>query len=139
MMSTAQRIYGAFANQNLIKTFLLLLVLTIVLLSLISWPGAIIAAVITGFFVRRYSRAALIGFLGGFTAWGILVGIHLAFGGLAVLDLFGALAGLEGMGAALAVIIILVGGLLGLAGNLFGNAIFSFVEQYFITETEASS
>ena len=138
-MSIAQRIYGAFAKQNLIITFLLILVLTIVLLYLISWPGAIIAAVITGFFVRRYSRAALIGFLGGFTAWGILVGIHLAFGGLAVLDLFGALAGLEGMGAVLAVIIILIGGLLGLAGSLLGNAIFSFVEHYFVSEPDASS
>jgi hypothetical protein len=131
-MTTAQRIYNAFAQQNLLKTFLLTVVLSVVLLYLISWPGVIIAAAISGFFVRRYSRAALVGFLGGLTAWGILVGIHAAFGGIAVLDLFGALAGLEGMGAALAAIIILIGGALGLAGALFGNAIFSFVEQYFV-------
>jgi hypothetical protein len=137
-MSTTQQIYEAFAQQNLIKTFLLSLVLTVILLYLLSWPGAILAAGIGGFFVRRYSRAALVGFLGGLFAWGILVGIHLAFGGIAVLDLFGALAGLEGMGAALAAIIILIGGLLGLSGSLLGNALFSLVEQYFSGETEAT-
>ncbi len=137
-MTTAQRIYEAFAQQNILKTYLLTLVLTVILLYLISWPGAILAAAITGFFVRRYSRAALVGFLGGLTAWGILVGIHLAFGGIAVLDLFGAIAGLEGLGAALAAIIVLIGGLLGLAGCLLGNAIFSFVEQYFIEVPEGA-
>jgi len=137
-MSTIQRVYGAFAQQNLIKPFLLTLFLTVILLYLISWPGAILAAAFSGFFVRRYSRAALVGFLGGLVAWGILVGIHLAFGGIAVLDLFGALAGLEGMGAALAAIIVLIGGLLGLSGSLLGNAIFSLVEQYFIGDTEAT-
>lgn len=137
-MTIAQRIYGAFTQYNLLKTFLLLIVLTVILLYLISWPGAIIAAAIAGFFVKRYSRAALVGFLGGFIAWGILVGIHAALGGIVVLELFGALAGLEGMGTALAVIIILIGGLLGLAGSLLGNAIFSFVEQYFLPSSETT-
>lgn len=137
-MTTAQRIYDAFAQLNLVKTFLLTLVLTVGLLYLISWPGAILAAAIAGFFVRRYSRAALVGFLGGLTAWGILVGIHLAFGGIAALELFGAIAGLEGMGAALAIIIILIGGLLGLSGGLLGNAIFGFVDQYFIEDSETT-
>ena len=137
-MSTAQRIYGAFTKLNLVKTYLLLLVLTIILLYLISWLGAILAAAITGFFIRRYSRAALVGFLGGLTAWGLLVGIHLAFGGIAVLNLFGAIAGLEGIGAALAAIIILLGGILGLSGCLLGNAIFAFVEHYFIEDTETT-
>jgi hypothetical protein len=131
-MTTAQRIYDAFAQQNLLKTFLLTIVLSIVLLYLISWPGAIIAAAISGFFVRRYSRAALIGFLGGLAAWGILVGIHAALGGIAVLDLFGAIAGLEGMGVAFAAIIVLIGGVLGLAGALVGNALFGFFEQYLV-------
>ncbi len=137
-MSIAQQIYETFVKQNLVKTYLLLLVLTMVLLYLLSWPGAILAAAIAGFFVRRYSRAALIGFLGGLTAWGLLVGIHLAFGGIAVLELFGALAGLEGLGAALSAIIVLIGGLLGLAGCLLGNAIFSFFEQYFIETSETT-
>ena len=137
-MTTAQRIFAAFAEYNLLKTFLLTIVLTVVFLYLISWPGAILAAVITGFFVNRYSRAALVGFLGGLTAWGILVGIHLAFGGIAVLDLFGAIAGLEGMGGVLSAIIILIGGLLGLGGCLLGNAIFGFVDHYFIEAPEVS-
>jgi hypothetical protein len=113
-------------------------VLTIILLYLVSWPGAILAATVTGFFVRRYSRAALVGFLGGLTAWGLLVGIHAVFGGITVLDLFGAIAGLEGLGAALAAIIILLGGVLGLSGCLLGNAIFGFVEQYFVEDTETT-
>lgn len=137
-MTTAQRIYGVFAQQNLLKTLLLTIVLTVLLLYLISWPGAIIGAAIAGFFVRRYSRAAIVGFLGGLVAWGILVGIHAALGGIVVLELFGALAGLEGLGAALAIIIILIGGLLGLAGSLLGNAVFSFVEEYFIPSSETT-
>jgi hypothetical protein len=137
-MSTPQRIYGAFTKLNLVKTYLLILVLTVILLYLISWPGAIIAAAITGFFIRRYSRAALVGFLGGLTAWGLLVGIHAVFGGIAVLDLFGAIAGLEGFGVVLAAIIVLLGGVLGLSGCLLGNAIFGFVDQYFVEGTETS-
>ena len=137
-MSIAQQIYGAFTKLNLVKTYLLILVLTVVLLYFISWPGAILAAAITGFFVSRYSRAALVGFLGGLTAWGLLIGIHLAFGGIAVLNLFGATAGLEGIGGILAAVIILLGGVLGLAGSLLGNAIFGFVEHYFIENIETT-
>ena len=137
-MSITQQIYGAFTKLNFVKTYLLLLVLTVVLLFFISWPGAILAAAITGLFVRHYSRAALVGFLGGLTAWGLLTGIHLAFGGIAILNLFGAIAGLEGLGGVLAAIIILLGGVLGLAGSLLGNAIFGFVEHYFVENTETT-
>jgi hypothetical protein len=137
-MTIAQRIYGTFAQQNILKTFLFTIVLTVILLYLISWPGAIFGAAIAGFFVRRYSRAAFVGFLGGLVAWGILIGIHAVLGGIAVLDLFGAIAGLDGLGPVLAVIIVLIGGLLGLAGSLLGNAIFSFVEQYFIPTSETT-
>ncbi len=137
-MSTAKRIYNAFEPLNLLKTFLLLLVLTVLFLYLLSWPGCLLAAAIGGFFIRRYSRAAFVGFLGGISAWGILVGIHAGFGGIVVLDLFGALAGLEGLGSALAVIIILIGGLLGIAGSLLGNAIFGFVEHFFIETPESA-
>ena len=112
------------------KTFLLTLILTVVLLYLISWPGCLIATAIGGFFTLRYSRAAIMGVLAGLTAWGILVGIHAVFGGIAVLEFFGAIAGLTGMGEVLAVIIVFIGGLLGLSGSLLGNAIFALIEPY---------
>lgn len=137
-MSTVNRIFGIFEQYNLLKTFLLTLLLTIPLLYLISWPGCIIAAAIGGFFTRRFSRAALVGFLAGLTAWGILVGIHAALGGLAVLELFGAIAGLSGMGEVLAIIIVLIGGLLGLSGSLLGNAIFSLIEHYLPERSETT-
>lgn len=129
-MSTINRIFETFKQYNLVKTFLLTLILTVVFLYLLSWPGCLLAAVIGGFFTLRYSRAAIMGFLAGLSAWGILVGIHAAFGGIAVLELFGAIAGLTGMGEILAVIIVLIGGLLGLSGSLLGNAIFALIEPY---------
>ncbi len=120
------------------KTFLLTLILTVVFLYLLSWPGCLLAAAIGGFFTLRYSRAAIMGFLAGLTAWGILVGIHAAFGGIAVLELFGAIAGLTGMGEILVVIIVLIGGLLGLAGSLLGNAIFTLIEPYVSKSVETT-
>lgn len=138
-MSTVKRVFDAFEQHNLVKTFLLTLLLSIAFLYLLSWPGCIFGAAIGGFFTIRYSRAALIGFLAGLTAWGILVGIHAVFGGIAVLDLFGALAGLEGMGSVLAVIIVLIGGLLGLAGTLLGNALFNIFKPYILEDSEPAN
>jgi hypothetical protein len=129
-LNVIQRLFNAFQQHNLLKTYLLLVVLTIPLLYLLSWPGCLLAAAIAGFFCLKYSRAALCGFLGGLTAWGLLVGLHTLLGGLVALDIFGALAGLSGMGALLAVIIVVIGGLLGLAGSLLGNAIYGFLESH---------
>ncbi|MFW9831211.1 MAG: hypothetical protein ACFFD8_05505 [Candidatus Thorarchaeota archaeon] len=138
-MAAAKQLFNAFEKYNLLKTFLLTLLLSIVFLYLFSWPGCILGAVLGGFFTIRYSRAAVIGFLAGLTAWGLLVGIHAIFGGIAVLDLFGALAGLEGMGSVLAIIIVLIGGLLGLGGSLLGNALFSIFEPYWRESAESSN
>ncbi|MFX1563265.1 MAG: hypothetical protein ACFFDP_08150 [Promethearchaeota archaeon] len=128
-MSTLTKIFDIFERYNMVKTFLLILVLTILLLYLLGWPGCILAAAIGGFFTRSFTRAALTGFLAGLIAWLIPIAILLPLGGLAVLDLFGAIAGLEGMGFILAIIILLIGGLLGLVGSLLGNAVFSLFED----------
>ncbi len=138
-MTIIDRIFEAFEQQNLLKTYLLTLLLTMLFLYLFSWPGCILAALIGGFFTRGYSRAAIIGFFAGLTTWGILVGIHAAFGGIVVLDLFGALAGLEGMGTVLALVIVFIGGVLGLAGSLFGNAINSLLEPFFAENSEPAT
>jgi hypothetical protein len=137
-LTITQRFFKVFQQQNLLKTFLLLIVLTIPLLYLLGWPGCLIGAAIAGFFSLKYSRAALGGFLGGVTAWGLLVGIHSLLGGLVALDVFGALAGLSGMGALLAIVIVLIGGLLGLAGSLLGNAIYGFLESYLQPSSEVA-
>jgi hypothetical protein len=98
------------------------------LLYFLWWPGCLIAAVIGGFFVRGFSRAALVGFLAGLIAWGLLVGVLLAMGAMSSIVLFAAVAGLESIAAVLVVVIILIGGLLGLAGCLLGNTIYTLAE-----------
>lgn len=127
-MSKLSRIQTPFEKFNELKTSLLIFLLTIPLLYLLGWPGCLVAAVIGGFFTRRFWRAALVGFLAGFLAWIILVGILLLQGGFAVVELFAAIAGLEGLGLILLLVILLIGGILGLVGSLLGNAIASLFQ-----------
>ena len=127
-MSKLNRIQAPFESYNELKTFLLIFLLTIPLLYVFGWPGCLVAGVIGGFFTGRFWRAALIGFLAGFLAWGILVGILVLQGGYAVIELFAAIAGLEGLGLVLLVVVLLIGGILGLAGSLLGNALASLFE-----------
>lgn len=124
-MSKLNRIQAPFRRYNELKTFLLIFLLTIPLLYILGWPGCILAAVIGGFFTRCFWRAALIGFLAGLFAWGLPICLLAAQGALAVLDLFAAIAGLEGLGSLLLIVVLLIGGLLGLVGSLLGNAIAS--------------
>jgi len=135
--SAAGRLLALFEKYNPVKTFLLSFLLTLLLLYLIGWPGCLVAAAIGGFFTKGYLRAAIVGFLAGLSAWGLPVGILIGLGALSVLDLFGALAGITGAGPLLAAIILLIGGLLGLAGSLLGNAIYTVTEPYLVpTETQ---
>jgi hypothetical protein len=122
-----------FEHYNLLKTLILIVVLTLLLLYFLWWPGCLIAAVIGGFFVRGFSRAALVGFLAGLIAWGLLVGARIAMGAMSSIVLFATVAGLESIAGVLVVVIILIGGLLGLAGCLLGNTIYTLAEPYITT------
>lgn len=124
-MSRLNRIQAPFHRYNTLKTFLVIFLLTFPFLYILGWSGCIAAAAIGGFFTRCFWRAALIGFLAGLLAWGLLISSLALQGALAVIDLFAALAGLEGLGALLLLIVLLIGGLLGLVGSLLGNAIAS--------------
>jgi len=138
--SAAGRLLALFEKYNPVKTFLLSFPLTLLLLYLIGWPGCLVAAAIGGFFTKGYLRAGLVGFLAGLVAWSIPVGILIGMGALSVLALFGALAGISGAGPILAAIILLIGGLLGLAGSLLGSAVYSLTEPYLIpTESQEPS
>lgn len=129
-MPIYKQIQGCFDQYNLIKTFLVILPLSLLFLFLIGWPGCLIAAGIGGFFTRRLWMAAIAGFLAGLIAWIIPLAYLLSQGALEVLNLFGAIAGLNDMGAVLLIIIVLIGGLLGLIGALVGNAIATIANPY---------
>jgi hypothetical protein len=129
-MTIYTQIQGYFDRYNLIKIFLVILPLSLLFLFLIGWPGCLIAAGIGGFFTRRVWIAAVGGFLAGLIAWIIPLAYLLTQGALEVLNLFGAIAGLNDMGALLLIIIVLIGGLLGLIGALTGNAIATIANPY---------
>jgi hypothetical protein len=122
-MSKLNRILAPFERYNELKTFLLIFLLTILLLYLLGWPGCLVAAAIGGFFTKSFLRAGLVGFLSGLLAWSVLVGILVLQGAFVIIELFAAIAGLEGLGLVLLLVILLIGGVLGLVGSLLGNAI----------------
>ena len=127
-MTKMTQLLEFFERYNWLKTLILIVVLTVLLQYFLWWPGSLLAAAIGGFFIRRFGRAALIGFLGGLIAWGFMIGANLAIGAYSSLALFARIAGMSSIGGVLLVVIILIGGLLGLAGSLLGNAVFTLVE-----------
>jgi hypothetical protein len=127
-MSKAKQLLAFFEHYNWLKTLILLIVLTVLLLYFLGWPGCLLAAAISGFFVRGFFRAALIGFLGGLIAWLIPVGFNLGMGAGSSIALFASIAGMGSLAGALVVIVLLIGGLLGLVGCLLGNTVYSLAE-----------
>jgi len=127
-----------FRHCNVLKTFILIVVLTLPLLYFLRWPGCLLAAAIGGFFVQRFWRAALIGFLAGLVAWLIPVGVLLGMGAGSSIALFASIAGMGSIAGALVAVIVLIGGLLGLVGCLLGNALQSIAEPYIPMPRETS-
>lgn len=137
-MSKMTQLLAFFEHYNMLKTLILVVVLTVPLLYFLWWPGCLLAAAIGGFFIRRFWRAAFIGFLAGVFAWLILVGVLLGIGAGSSIALFASVAGMGSIAGVLVVVIILIGGLLGLAGCLLGNTVYTFVEPHIQMPRETS-
>jgi len=115
--------------------FLAALVITIVFglaLQLAGdWKLMPIAGALGALFVRRIRKAFLVGFLGVGLAWSILfVYLTLASQAMAVANIFIGLLGLEGLGALVIVISVLIGALLGGFGGILGRALYEFIDEF---------
>jgi len=115
--------------------FLAALVITIVFglaLQLAGdWKLMLIAGALGALFVRRIRKAFLVGFLGVGLAWSILfVYLTLASQAMVVANIFIGLLGLEGLGAVVIVISVLIGALLGGFGGILGRALYEFIDEF---------
>ena len=115
--------------------FLAALVLTIVFgiaLQLAGdWKLMLIAGALGALFVRRIRKAFFVGFLGVGLAWGILFAyLSMTAQAMAVANIFIGLLGLEGLGAMVIVISVLIGALLGGFGGILGRALYEFLDEF---------
>ncbi|MHA1964142.1 MAG: hypothetical protein ACXACG_02890 [Candidatus Thorarchaeota archaeon] len=96
-----------------------------------DWKLMLIAGALGALFVRRIRRAFIVGFLGVGLAWGILfVFLSLTAQAMAVANIFIGLLGLEGLGAVVIVISVLIGALLGGFGGMLGRALYELIDEF---------
>jgi hypothetical protein len=97
-----------------------------------DWKLMLIAGALGALFVRRIRKAFLVGFLGVGLAWFFLfVYLTLTAQAMAVANIFIGLLGLEGLGAVVIVISVLIGALLGGFGGVLGRALYEFLDEFF--------
>ncbi len=100
-----------------------------------NWMLMLFAGAFGALFVRRIRRAFLVGFLGVALAWSLLfVYLSITAQAMAVANIFIGLLGLEGLGALVIVISVLIGALLGGFGSLFGRALYEFLDEFLPSE-----
>lgn len=119
--------------------FLAALVLTIVfgLVFQIAgdWKLMLIVGALGALFVRRIRKAFLVGFLGVGLAWTILfVYLSLTAQAMAVANIFIGLLGLDGLGALVIVISVLIGAMLGGFGGFLGRALYELLDEFLPSE-----
>ncbi len=96
-----------------------------------NWMLMLFAGALGALFVRRIRKAFLIGFLGVGLAWSILfVFLSVTAQAMAVANIFIGLLGLEGLGALVIVISVLVGAMLGGFGGMFGRALYELLDEF---------
>jgi hypothetical protein len=96
-----------------------------------DWKLMLIAGALGALFVRRIRKAFLVGFLGIGLAWTILFAYQtLTAQAMAVANIFIGLLGLEGLGAVVIVISVLIGALLGGFGGILGRALYEFIDEF---------
>lgn len=120
--------------------FLPALVITIVIgiaLQLTGdWKLMLIAGALGALFVRRIRKAFLIGFLGVGLAWSLLfVYLSMTAQAMTVANFFISLLGLDGLGALVIVISVLIGALLGGFGGMLGRALYEFIDEFLPSES----
>ena len=122
--------------------FLAALVLTIVFgiaLQLAGdWKLMLIAGALGALFVRRIRKAFLVGFLGVGLAWSVIfVYLVVTAQAMAVANIFIGLLGLEGFGAIVIAISVLIGALLGGFGGMLGRALYELIDEFLPSESGA--
>ncbi len=95
-----------------------------------DWKLMLVAGALGALFVRRFRIAFLIGFLGIGIAWSILfVFLSMTAQAMAVANIFIGLLGLEGLGALVIAISVLIGAMLGGFGAMLGRALYEFIDE----------
>ncbi len=115
--------------------FLPALVITIVLGIVFqlagNWMLMLFAGAFGALFVRRIRKAFLVGFLGVGLAWSVLfVYLSLTAQAMAVANIFIGLLGLDGLGALVIVISVLIGAMLGGFGGMLGRALYELIDEF---------
>jgi hypothetical protein len=96
-----------------------------------DWKLMLIAGALGALFVRRIRKAFLIGFLGIGLAWGLIfVCLSVTAQAMAVANMFIGLLGLEGLGAVVIVISVLIGALLGGFGGMLGRSLYELIDEF---------
>ncbi len=96
-----------------------------------DWKLMLIAGALGALFVRRIRKAFLIGFLGVGLAWALIFAyLTMTAQAMAVASIFIGLLGLEGLGAVVIVISVLIGALLGGFGGMLGRALYEFIDEF---------
>jgi hypothetical protein len=104
-----------------------------------DWKLMLIAGALGALFVRRIRKAFLVGFLGIGIAWGLIFVYLVATAqAMAVANMFIGLLGLEGLGAIVIIISVLIGGLLGGFGGMLGRALYELIDE-FLPSTSTSA
>jgi hypothetical protein len=101
-----------------------------------DWRLMLIAGALGALFVRRIRKAFLLGFLGIGIAWGLLFTyLSITAQAMAVANMFIGLLGLEGLGAIVIVISVLIGALLGGFGAMLGRALYELIDELLPSST----
>ena len=95
-----------------------------------DWKMMLIAGALGALFVRRIRKAFLVGLLGVGIAWSLLFAyLVLTAQAMDVANFFIALLGLEGLGAVVIIISVLIGALLGGFGGILGRALYELIDE----------
>lgn len=99
-----------------------------------AWMTMIIAGAFGALFTRRHRISFLTGFLGIGLAWTFLfIYLSVSAQAMAVADFFISQLGMEGMGALVIVISVILGAFLGGFGGLLGRSVFELIDEFLPT------
>lgn len=102
-----------------------------------NWMLMLIAGALGALFVRRIRKGFLVGFLGVGLAWSILfVYLSVTAQAMAVANIFIGLLDLEGLGAIVIVISVLIGAMLGGFGGMLGRALYELIDEFLPSDSE---
>ncbi|MHA2211352.1 MAG: hypothetical protein ACXABV_19525 [Candidatus Thorarchaeota archaeon] len=134
------KIDDTIPDKGLLVALVLTIVFSLALQLAGDWKLMLIAGALGALFVRRIRKAFLVGFLGVGLAWTILfVYLTLTAQAMAVANIFIGLLGLEGLGAVVIVISVLIGAMLGGFGGILGRALYEFIDEFLPSDGKQAS